>query len=134
MEEDRRQEEERERAGHLHDVVDPVVARRAQPADEEEHEEDAQDVEDLHGRVVRAPRDDEGPEDEEEEAEEREVEVGRRAEPERREDELRLEDVSAAPHEVVDGLAHPVAAQLGGRLGRLVEHPVPDAEDHVARS
>ena len=59
MQEHGRQEEERERAGDLDDVVDPVVARRAQPADEELHEEDAEDVEDLHRGVVGPPRHDE---------------------------------------------------------------------------
>ena len=118
--------------GDLHDVVDPVVAGRAQPADEELHEEDAQDVEDLDRGVVGAPRHDEDAEDEEQEAEEDEVVVRRRAEPVGREGDLRLEDVPAAPHEVVHLLADAVPAELRRRIGRLVEHVVADPEDDVA--
>ena len=89
VEEDRAEEEERERAGHLDEVVDPVVARRPEPADEEEHEEDAEEEEDLRRGVPRAPGVDEEPEPEEQPAEQGVVDVGRRAEAVGREDQLR---------------------------------------------
>ena len=132
MEKDRAEQEEGEGAGHLDEVVDPVVARRPEPADEEEHEEDAEEEEDLRRGVPRAPGIDEEAEPEEERPEQGVVDVRRRAEPVGREDQLELENLLSPLDEVRNSFRRGVPSELGGRLGRGVQHSPPDAEEGVA--
>ena len=143
VEEDRRHQEQADRAGALHEDVDPPVRGGPQAADEEEQEEDAQEEEDPGRALLGHADEDEEPDEEEEETDDDRVEVGLSAEPLGRELDPYVSELLARGHvgasgagavtdQVVDVLADLVAAQLLRGVGARVDDAAADPLDALA--
>src|SRR5262249_39528559 len=81
VEEDRRQQKQRNRSGVLHEDVDPPIRGGPQPANEKQQEQDAQEKEQARGPIVGAAVKDEESDEEEKKSEDGKVKVGGPSEP-----------------------------------------------------